>query len=333
MLGPRRVWKWDWHGNRVAADLYAVYQVAADAGRRSLHWWSDLASELADEGNDEFQSFDEFVRRGPAVRCPPWARAEVRGFIAKDRQARERAENAVHEVYLDLGPGGAMAHGLGDLLGCNRTARTRARALQKIRREIPKYVAWLAAMGEWEVVPRPVRIVVAEAVADQNPWEAGGTNALFTAEREPATDGDIELCFRRMSGNRAQTRWLVKDVPGRVLAARPRGEPRSIADTLSHIADAELWYLSRIGREAKAAARRLPRDPMERLEAARRAVLPMLNSLTPRERSGLFVPTKWCSPRQRRVGEPWTARKVLRRILEHERQHAAYIARLLAVRA
>jgi len=48
--------------------------------------------------------------------------------------------------------------------------------------------------------------------------------------------------------------------------------------------------------------------------------------LTEEERSGIFYPTHWTQHPE----EPWTARKVLRRFLEHEREHTAQVREILA---
>lgn len=226
-------------------------------------------------------------------------------------------------IHLDVGRGGCMAHAMGPWVGANCTARNRERALAKIRREVRAYAAWLRTRGERVSARGPLRVV--EVVTGMDPWVAGGVNALFGPDRAPATRADVARCVRRMAWNREETLAIAARVPRRAWRRTWTGEPRTIADTLAHIANAEIWYLTRIGVEAAD----LPADPLERLAAARGAVVRSLGGLTVEQRKRVFVPTRYCSPRQRRLREAWTARKVLRRLLEHERQHARYMRRLL----
>jgi hypothetical protein len=171
-----------------------------------------------------------------------------------------------YSVYLDLGEGGCMAHVLGRLLGCNRTARNRQRALLKIGEEIPIYERWLKDHKERIKPARPdqIMLVVKEEVNDQDPWIAGGTNALFTPELEVTTQKEIDQCIQRMGWNREDLLSLVKQLPKSVIKKCPPKELRSIANALSHIADAELWYVSRLHRDMRKESRLLPRDPLKR---------------------------------------------------------------------
>ena len=61
------------------------------------------------------------------------------------------------------------------------------------------------------------------------------------------------------------------------------------------------------------------------LEMERRTAEARLRRLTEAERSDVFYPQHWT----RHSEEPWTARKVMRRCLEHEREHTAQIRRML----
>jgi len=236
-----------------------------------------------------------------------------------------------YSVYLDLGQGGCMAHVLGRLLGCNRTARNRRRALSKIREEIPIYEQWLKDHGgRIKIVhPNQITLVVKEEVYDQDPWIAGGTNALFTPELQETTQKEIDKCIQRMSWNREDLLCIVEELPKSVIKKSPQKEPRSIANALSHIADAEIWYISRLNRDMRKESGLLPKDPFKRLAKAREIACRALLSFAPEELRNVYIPTMWCSSRQKLLKEKWTAKKVLRRLLEHERQHTQYIKRLL----
>jgi hypothetical protein len=64
----------------------------------------------------------------------------------------------------------------------------------------------------------------------------------------------------------------------------------------------------------------------EFLEMERRTAITRLQQLTGDERSGLFHPTHWIA----HPDETWTARKALRRALEHELEHTAQVREILA---
>ncbi|MDI6809705.1 MAG: DinB family protein [Candidatus Eisenbacteria bacterium] len=236
-----------------------------------------------------------------------------------------------YNIFLDVGTGGCMAHVLGSLLGCNRTARNQTRAIAKIKEEIVAYSKWLRAHGQRAFCPsiNEINPMIAEAVRNQDPWIAGGTAALFQPERESVTSRDIQMCLRRMSWNREDLLKLVCDLPAALIRRKPRGEPRSIQNTLCHIAVCEIWYISRLERKIREPKGGLSRNPFKLLAQTRKIASNGLLSLTPAQRRNVYVPKKWCSPRQRNLGEQWTAKKVLRRLLEHERQHTQYIERLL----
>lgn len=63
----------------------------------------------------------------------------------------------------------------------------------------------------------------------------------------------------------------------------------------------------------------------EFLEMERRTAVARLRQLTDEERAGVFYPVGWTD----HPNEPWTARKALRRFLEHEREHTVQVREIL----
>jgi hypothetical protein len=57
----------------------------------------------------------------------------------------------------------------------------------------------------------------------------------------------------------------------------------------------------------------------------RRTAVERLRLLDENERMGVFYPREWTDHPE----EAWTARKMLRRFLEHEREHTAQIQEIL----
>jgi hypothetical protein len=93
------------------------------------------------------------------------------------------------------------------------------------------------------------------------------------------------------------------------------GERWSINGILGHIGGAEWWYMERLGLAFP--REQLPEEPQARLEKVHESfasVLPKLEGT--KQVIGL-------------EGELWSPRKVLRRALWHERDHAEHIRKLI----
>jgi uncharacterized damage-inducible protein DinB len=138
----------------------------------------------------------------------------------------------------------------------------------------------------------------------------------------------MEVCFRLMGYSRQDLLALVGQLSEEVLEWKPDPESFSILRILRHIGNAEEWYVSRI-----VAPETLPPEwendenmPIFAfLEMERRTAIERLRQLNRRECAGEFYPTQWTDHPE----EAWTARKALRRFLEHEREHTAQIQEIL----
>jgi len=235
-----------------------------------------------------------------------------------------------YTIYLEPGPAGpCMAHVL-DLPGCFVRAANRDEALRRLPDAIRDYHAWLRRHGE-PAPPEeePIEIKVAGESAGFGPFDPGDAAALFPPDREPVTPEEMEHHFRLMGHARADLLDLVRDLPDEVLDWQPDAESFSIRRLLRHIGNAEEWYVSRIvpPETLPPAWEHDENLPLfEFLEMERRTAVERLRQLTTEERSGVFYPTQWTD----HPDEPWTARKALRRFLEHEREHTAQAREVLA---
>ena len=77
------------------------------------------------------------------------------------------------------------------------------------------------------------------------------------------------------------------------------------------MAEADLWYTDRL--------KQWPATPLFRLAATRGVALERLRALGETERARVT----------KHEGQDWTPRKVMRRMLEHEREHIAQLRRLV----
>jgi uncharacterized damage-inducible protein DinB/predicted RNase H-like HicB family nuclease len=234
-----------------------------------------------------------------------------------------------YPVYLEIADDGwCMAHVL-DLPGCVVRAPGRDEALNRLPDAIRDYHAWLRRYGESAPsVDEPIEVEVAGESSGIGPFDRRSAAALFPPEQQPITREEIERYFRLMGYSRADLLALVRDLPDDVLDWQPHSESFTIRGLLRHVGNAEQWYVSRL-----VDLQTLPPEwshdeglPIfELLEMTRRTAIARLQQLTQAERSGVFYPTH----RAWEPGEPWTARKVLRRFLEHEREHTNQVREIL----
>lgn len=184
--------------------------------------------------------------------------------------------------------------------GCYASARAREQAI----RDVP------AAIRAETGVPPIEKIIVAEE------WRAVPApgdpefliNACFADDHRPLMQVDIEDGIRRLQENRQALLNLTETDD-----ACRNGDVQQI---LAHMATAETWYLIATGWPVDDDA--LPSEPIPRLATIRCHLEEALIGL---EGSAQVVSTS---------GEDWTARKLLRRAIWHERDHTGQLATMLA---
>jgi len=233
-----------------------------------------------------------------------------------------------YPVYLETTDDLCLAHIL-DLPGCTLRAPSRAEALAGTPAAIRDHLAWLRRHGEHTPpADDPVEIEVAGESQGFGPFNPGDAAALFPPDRVPVTFDEMETYFRLMTHARADLLALVEPLPDKLLDRQPEAEPWTIRLILRHVGNAEEWYVSRL----------VPPDTLppewehddelpllDFLAMERRTAVDRLRRLTAEERSVLVYPSRWT----RRPDEPWTARKALRRAVEHEREHTEQVQEIL----
>ena len=224
---------------------------------------------------------------------------------------------------LEVGEGGTGAF-IPDLPGCWVFARNEERALAKANSAASNWYAWAKRHGESVAPPAKIRVEPSEVLrVDYNPVEAGKPEPLFWSEVLPIGDQDVKRTLRLMDHSRRDLLELVHRLDGDALRTRPGGGPRTIGNCLKHVAIVEWWYITRMDIDLPTD---FPRDRIELLHYTRGLAERELKGLTRDQRTLLFQPRHDPSP----VCNLWTARKVLRRLVDHERLHTAYIKKALA---
>ncbi len=234
-----------------------------------------------------------------------------------------------YKLYLDLGDNNECNIHVFELLGANVIARNRQRAFEKVKLEISEYINWLRKFGEYIELPTDkFDIEEAEVVHGTDPWNAGGANALFGPDKVPPTKQQINTYLKRMEYSRKHLLNITGGLPQNILGKIYENEPRSIENTLIHIADVEWWYLSRMGTNPEIELEEFT-NMFDKLKYMRNYAIDSLSSVPQSDFIRINVPSHYTSEQQKRLKEAWTWHKVFRRFLEHERLHTRYIERIL----
>ena len=225
-------------------------------------------------------------------------------------------------VCLEVGSEGTGAF-VPSCPGCWVFGRNQERALEKVKTAVAEWFEWVERHGEQNLGPKDFELEVPEIMkVDYNPVEAGKPEPLFWSEVPPVTKKDVARILRLMRYSREDLLKLVSNLDAECLDWLPPNKPRTIRNCLRHIAVVEPWYVSRLNINLPD---RYPRNLFEMLDYTRKIVVDNLKTM-PRDRMrGIFQPTKDLSP----ICNLWTARKVLRRLVDHERLHTKYIDKVL----
>jgi len=226
---------------------------------------------------------------------------------------KESLAPMAYKTSLIIGPDGSTQSHIHDLMGCFSLASTKERATMKLKSAIPEYFHWLRSHGEdAPVPPMPRFTVVQELRIRGNPSDAGGPDPLLHCDKVVASPRSIARCLRLLRYTREDLLKLVSGIPRKELGRRPEGEPRSVRNALRHIAQVDIWYLSRIGADP-----RLDKAKMKNiftfLDYSRSLVSKALPSLTETQLVKVFYPRKWSDRPY-----PWTTSKVLHRLVTRE---------------
>lgn len=211
-----------------------------------------------------------------------------------------------------------------DCPGCWVFGKTKKKALEKAKIAVVEWFEWLKKHGESiPDIKSKLKIEIAEMLkVDYNPVEAGKPEPLFWSEVLPVKKDDIKRTLQLMKYSREDLLNLVSDLTEEQLDWKPKGKPRTIRNCLRHIAYVEPWYITRLNIELP---EDYPEDVFKLLNYTRDIVVNFLYNFPERKMKGVFKPKKYKSP----VCDLWTTRKILRRLIDHERLHTKYIQKVL----
>jgi uncharacterized damage-inducible protein DinB len=212
-----------------------------------------------------------------------------------------------------------------DYPGCFAYGKSESAALQAAPQAIWDYAGWLDRhnpgrswlepdtielnlQGRWEVYSIDENFEVAPKGYEVNAW--------FQDDWRPLSLLDIERGVQLLSWSREDLIDTVRGLDKSTLEVQRPGERWNIEGILKHVANAEWWYLDRLGLAFP--REEVPKDYLERLEAVRAHLFSALPKMAGvKQVVGVD-------------GEFWSPRKLLRRAAWHELDHLGHIRSLLA---
>ena len=213
------------------------------------------------------------------------------------------------DVYLESNRVGRTFAHVPGLPGCIVRGETAEEAAAAISDAIKQHLFWLNAHGGRDFqLFRNVHMRVAGALAGGAATGSGSRVALLPTDLIPIEANELEEHLRRLKYFRTDLLEIISRIPVDLMTFRPSRRQRTIREILQHIAGAEQAYLARLFK----LSRFQPQEtPVQRLRMVREAAYTLLSKCDRTRRNRIV----------HKAGEPWTLRKVLRRFLEHEREH------------
>ncbi len=208
-----------------------------------------------------------------------------------------------------------------DLPGCYSSAQTQDGAVLLAPARIAEFFDWRARRGR----PSPLAdeniqtqvLEVFHAYADKDDPQYI-VNAFFADDRRPLKPDEIDDALWLLEQTRADLLAVVQPLsPARQKKRIPADERfKTIGGILRHVAWGESWYFDRLG--LAFAREDMPKDPFEALQKVRAHTIAMLPGLAGN------------SQVVERSSELWSARKVVRRAIWHERDHTQHIGKVMS---
>ncbi len=220
------------------------------------------------------------------------------------------------DLYLESGPQRKRTWVyVPGLPGCVAFGPTTEQAIENTTGAIRERLDFLRRHGDDLPDPEPIELYVAEHVIERKLLGLG--QQVLAPDREPLTQEEAARQLRWAEWSRGE---LVAAARAQVLplTETPPTGGRSAAAILSHVAGAEWSYISStLGTVPGASAALVAiegagNEPWAALAAERETLMARLRSMTDAERTRLV---------EREGRPPRTARRMLRRMLEHEWEH------------
>ena len=191
------------------------------------------------------------------------------------------------------------------VIGCNASGKTREAAIANARRAFRAYIELLDARGvsveHWKDLDAE-HFPVAE-----NP----ATAPLFAEDLIELQEHDVRDFLHVFEAQQGALIALVSSLTQEELERQPDKDTWSVREALEHMMTSQAAILSRL--------ERWPSDPFNTLQAIHRIVYQRFTVMEPKDEKGTWLIR----------GRPWSVRRVMRRILEHEWEHYGHVKEII----
>ena len=201
---------------------------------------------------------------------------------------------------------GAFAYGSDD-----------AEALSNIPTAVEVYQTWIErhCQESW-LKTTPIKMQVLESLDSFTNSQGTTINAFFENDRNPLTAIEIDQALQMHAWQRQDLLAGVAGLSPEVMTRMLPGQRWNINGILNHIARMETWYLRNMSLPLPKAASPI-HNPFKLLEQSSELVQKYLPAL---EGNDEVIDQQ---------GELWSARKVVRRLLWHQKDHTDHIQQIV----
>ena len=222
-----------------------------------------------------------------------------------------------YKLYVESGPRRkkTMVHVL-QLLGCIANGPTTEEALARTPAAINNYRRFLSRHGATIEMETEIMTEIANHITEGIWLGNGDPSLMFEPDLLPLTEEDGEVFILRLEWMWEEIVALVGGLSEAQLEEKPQPKGRAIRSILEHILESEYAYMYAFGRpEGLPALGSIVKKKegllLEWMATVHSVEYERLRSLTWEERSEPFIHWKYTR----------TARKVMRRMLEHRWEH------------
>ncbi len=234
----------------------------------------------------------------------------------------------VIEIQLEQGPKGmCMGHWMGSR-GCCWLGNTPREVVNNSEKEIEIFLEFLKKWDQGIEIPDLWEIKAGEFVRNSagEVGTSGSPMALFSLDKNEISKKNVEETFRIAGYIRQGIKNRVEALSREELEFQPEPNRRSIQKTLQHIGNTVWWYCSRIDQNLEQWPDKGLND-FDRIEFFfEKAREFLVGKIEEGKTNRVYIPTLYPTLDP---GEKWTARKVLRRQVEHFWEHYRYLDKSL----
>ena len=207
-------------------------------------------------------------------------------------------------IYVTEARAGYWLASIPAVMGCNASGNTREEAIANAHRAFRAYLELLDARGvsveHWKDLD-PDAFPVAES-----------DGPLFPEDQRPIEEHDLRDFLHVFEAQHAALIALASTLSAEELERSPEPDTWSVREALEHMMNTQTSLLSRL--------EKWPDDPFNTLGSLHRVLYQRFTAMEPADTKGVKVIR----------GRPWTVRRVMRRILEHEWEHFGQVQEIIA---